>query len=143
VILIFSYDPKFRITEQFAVKTMFLTDFEEFIRTQRRCESPNVMESVESGGLVQFYDAVAVDEGHVYGTVEGLTFLEDTSCRQLKDLQKYPRIRSYFKKKYCCLTSSATVERFFSVAKLVLRDNRNCLSDTHFEVLAIFKANMK
>ena len=47
----------------------------------------------------------------------------------------YPTLAKMAKDTFSVLPTSASVERFFSTAKLILRDNRTSLSDFNFKAL--------
>ena len=67
------------------------------------------------------------------------------SCtrRDLQSLKMFPTIEQIFRKYNTILASSASVERLFSLGKLVFGDNRQSLGDKNFEMQLLLKGNSK
>lgn len=61
----------------------------------------------------------------------------------LSQLNQFPHVRALFKKYNTIISSSAPVERMFSFAKMILRPQRQNLSDSRFEKLLILKHRNK
>ena len=74
------------------------------------------------------------------GVVEA--YLND-SRRDLKMLDDYPILKEVFMKFNCILSSSAPVERLFSISGLILCARRNRLADSKFEKLVTIKGNRR
>ncbi|KAI8115891.1 hypothetical protein CVS40_11963 [Lucilia cuprina] len=73
---------------------------------------------------------------------ELLSYLSDADT-SLRNLKKFPRIYEVFMKYNTPITSSAPVERLFSMAGLLNTPRRNSMSDEHFEQLVILKTVFK
>jgi hypothetical protein len=67
-------------------------------------------------------------------------FLTD-GCKELASLHKYSLIKKVFISSDTGLPSSAAVERLFSLGGQILTPRRNRLSDEHFEMLVLLRAN--
>ena len=73
-------------------------------------------------------------------SIEVLQFLEDPN-NILESLHCYPKIKNVFLKFNTSLTSSAPVQRLFSIASIILQGRRGRLTDKNFEKLTLLKAN--
>lgn len=69
-----------------------------------------------------------------------LGYLEDKRTN-IQMLNEYTHFKKVSLKYNTCLPSSAPVERLFSFATMIDTPRRNALSDDHFEVLVLTKAN--
>lgn len=69
-------------------------------------------------------------------------FLE-TIDTNFKVLKYFPEIKKIFIEYNVCLPSSASVERVFSIAGLILAHNRMKLTDENFEKILFLKCNKK
>lgn len=74
--------------------------------------------------------------------LQGLQYLED-SDRTLASLEKYPFVRSMFRKFNVGLPSSAAVERLFSYGGMICSAKRNRLTPQLFEKLLLQRVNNK
>ncbi|XP_074029942.1 uncharacterized protein [Leptinotarsa decemlineata] len=72
--------------------------------------------------------------------LELLRYLEDKRTN-LQVLHEYPTLKKVSLKYNTCLPSAAPVERLFSFATMIDTPKRKNLSDEHFEVLVLKKAN--
>ncbi|KZS04143.1 Uncharacterized protein APZ42_032989 [Daphnia magna] len=70
---------------------------------------------------------------------EVAAFLGDSST-SISSLMKHPKLKLLFIKYNAPFTSSASVERLFSVGRSIFRPTRNRLSDTNFEKNFVFKS---
>lgn len=103
----------------------------------------NDVEKDELSKLERFYCFDEVPET-IYGDdveVEFQRYLSDSKITTIPDLNNYPNIREVFRHYNTIIPSSAPVERVFSVAKHILRPERNKLKDELFEKLIILKSN--
>ncbi|XP_065217730.1 uncharacterized protein LOC135849999 [Planococcus citri] len=78
----------------------------------------------------------------LFATMSVKTFLQDKRT-SMKMLQDHPLIVPVFRKFNVLLSSSAAVERLFSLAALILIPIRNRLTDDHFQTLLMLKGNNK
>ena len=62
-------------------------------------------------------------------------------CREISSLDSYPIVKKIFLKINTVLPSSAPAERLFSLGGQVLTAKRNRLTDEHFEMLLLLRAN--
>ena len=67
-------------------------------------------------------------------------YLADTS-REISSLNSYPIVKKIFLKTNTAVPSSAPVERLFSLGGQVLTARRNRISDEHFNMLLLLRAN--
>lgn len=72
---------------------------------------------------------------------ELLSYVADNNIT-VANLNKYQRIYELFIKYNTPITSSAPVERVFSLAGILNNPRRNATSDTHFEQLLILKTSL-
>jgi len=63
------------------------------------------------------------------------------SSHDIDSLQQFPLVKEVFIAKNTALSSSAPVERLFSIGGQILTPRRNGLSDEHFEMLLMLRAN--
>jgi hypothetical protein len=74
-------------------------------------------------------------------TIECLRYLEDGYSASLDVLQRYPVVKTVFRKLNATVPSSAPVERLFSKGALISVPRRNRLGDKRFEQLLLIQAN--
>ena len=72
---------------------------------------------------------------------ENVTDYLSNRSQDLLMLKNFPSIEKLYRKTNTVLASSASVERVFSQAKRVLRDNRSNLSDKNFELQLLLQCN--
>ncbi|XP_036319704.1 uncharacterized protein LOC118734104 [Rhagoletis pomonella] len=88
----------------------------------------------EQNSFEQTTDVLSIDR-------EVNLYLADPFFNDLKKLKELPLLEKAFRKANTPLTSSAPVERLFSFAGIVNTPRRHALSDDHFEMLTLMKAN--
>lgn len=70
----------------------------------------------------------------------GSAAIDDENDLTQLNLTQFPHIRRLFIKFNTIMTSSAPVERLFSFAKMILRPQRQNLSDQRYEQILILKS---
>lgn len=91
-----------------------------------------------------FDDDISVSENRSSDsevTIECLRYLEDGYSPSLDVLQRYPVVKTVFRKLNATVPSSAPVERLFSKGALISVPRRNRLGDKRFEQLLLIQAN--
>ena len=100
--------------------------------------NPNVSSNSSEGtSFFCFYES---DHGDSTVQSELDIFLNDPA-HDIPSLQRYPLMKKVFVLKNTSLPSSAPVERLFSIGGQILTPRRNSLTDEHFEMLLLLRAN--
>ena len=113
---------------------------------QRNAIMPSRTDEVVDSKTLDFFTFMADADGeprmtlHSQAKLQGLQYLED-SDRALNVLDRYPLVRSMFRKFNVGLPSSAAVERLFSVAGMICTAKRNRLKPQLFEKLLLQRVN--
>jgi len=66
---------------------------------------------------------------------------DESNSKHITSLNKFPLVKEVFIRFNCGLPSSAPVEHLFSSGGQMLTPRRSRLSDEHFEILLLLKAN--
>lgn len=102
------------------------------------CETSTSTEGTGSS----FFCFYETDSGVSTVQAELDRFLNDTA-HDIASLQHYPLVKEVFVLRNTSLPSSAPVERLFSIGGQILTPRRNSLTDEHFEMLLMLRANKK
>ncbi len=104
----------------------------------RELHNPNMTPaSSENNSFFCFYES-----NHGINTVHAeLDLFLNDATNDISSLQHYPLVKEVFILKNTLLPSSAPVERLFSIGGQILTPRRNCLTDEHFEMLLLLRAN--
>jgi hypothetical protein len=130
------------------MKNLFLNTlrFSSEKEHQQNTTMPSRTDEVVDSTTLDFFTFMADADGeprttlHSQAELQGLQYLED-SDRALSVLNKYPLVRSMFRKFNVGLPSSAAVERLFSVGGMICTAKRNRLSPQLFEKLLLQRIN--
>jgi hypothetical protein len=108
--------------------------------TQDSSSTQTVVPSSSEGTSFFYFYKAEQEENAMQSELE--LYLND-SAHDISSLQNYPLVKKVFVQKNTSLPSSAPVERLFSIGGQIFTPRRNSLTDQHFEMLLLLRANKK